>query len=466
MKFGSLFTGIGGFDLGFERAGLSCAWQCEIDRAASSILARHWGNLFNYHDVKKISRSGSAAAGVDVLCGGFPCQDLSVAGRRAGLAGARSGLWWQFRRIARRLRPQFVVIENVPGLLSSNEGRDFAVLLRGLVKLGYGLAWRVLDSQYDRVAQRRRRVFIVGSLGDGRAAQILFEPESLRWNSAPRREAGQKPAPTLGCGPVSGGRKYGTDADSCESLIVGTMRGNGDAHSGFEHGDGIVVGTLTPGAHPGGFNGQDAYSGHIVPIPFDTTQITSKGNYSNPQPGDPCHPLAAGMHAPAIAHTLRAEGFDASARDATDSTLIPVGIDGSGLGFALRSSASHSGDKGDGGMNVTTVVHAYGISSDCLDRSGEGAGGTAGERSGLGIVADQSPTLRAKGSSAVGGTMGVRRLTPRECERLQSFPDDWTRWTASGKEQADGPRYKQLGNAVTVNVAQWLGKRILSVLSV
>ena len=187
LTFGSLFSGIGGFDLGFENAGMKCLWQCEIDTAARSVLTRRFGVPI-YDDVRSV---GTGTPTVDLVCGGFPCQDVSVAGKRAGLAGKRSGLWFEFHRILAELRPRWVVVENVPGLLSSNGGRDFAVILRGLVELGYGVAWRILDAQYFGVAQRRRRVFVVGSLGSGRAAEILFERESLSGNTAPRRETGE-----------------------------------------------------------------------------------------------------------------------------------------------------------------------------------------------------------------------------------------------------------------------------------
>jgi len=186
MRFGSLFSGIGGFDRGFERIGMSCAWQVENDRSCQKVLAHHWPNVKRYGDIREVVDLEP----VDLICGGFPCQDLSVAGGRAGLAGERSGLWHEFHRILTECRPRWAVVENVPGLLSSNGGRDFAVILRGLVECGYGVAYRILDAQYFGVAQRRRRVFIVGSLGDGRVAQALFESEGLPGHTPPRRQEG------------------------------------------------------------------------------------------------------------------------------------------------------------------------------------------------------------------------------------------------------------------------------------
>lgn len=180
ITFGSLFSGIGGFDLGFERAGMVCAWQVEFDKNCQNILRKHWSETELFDDVRTAGKHNLEP--VDVICGGFPCQDVSIAGKRAGLAGERSGLWSEFARIIDELEPKWVVIENVPGLLSSNRGRDFATVVRWLAERGYGVAWRILDSQYFGVAQRRRRVFIVASFGDGRTADVLFESEGMRWD--------------------------------------------------------------------------------------------------------------------------------------------------------------------------------------------------------------------------------------------------------------------------------------------
>ena len=189
MTFGSLFAGIGGFDLGFARTGMSCTWSVEIDDRCNEVRTHHWPDVRQYKDVKDVGQNNLEP--VDVICGGFPCQDLSVAGRRAGLAGERSGLWWEFHRIIEELSPRWVIIENVPGLLSSSKGRDMGTIIGALGKLGYGWAYASLDAQYFGVAQRRRRVFIVGCLGNWRgAAEVLFEPESGKRDSAPSRETG------------------------------------------------------------------------------------------------------------------------------------------------------------------------------------------------------------------------------------------------------------------------------------
>lgn len=212
MRFGSLFAGLGGFDLAFERAEMQCAWQVEIDRDCNRVLAHHWPDVPRYEDVRTVG--GQNLAPVDVICGGFPCQDISVAGRRAGLAGERSGLWYQFARIIAELTPRWVCVENVPGLLSSNRGRDMGAILWTLGQLGYGWAYRVCDAQYWGVAQRRRRVFIVGCLGDAkRAAKVLFEPESCCGDSPPRSKAGAAVGPLLGSG-AGTARPGGINAES------------------------------------------------------------------------------------------------------------------------------------------------------------------------------------------------------------------------------------------------------------
>jgi len=187
----SLFTGVGGFDLGLERAGHRIVAQCEADEKARAVLRRHWPDVPIYDDVATYEPTESA----DLVAGGFPCQDLSVAGKRAGLAGERSGLFFEAARISDLVLGDggFVLIENVPGLLSSNGGRDFGVVLSTLADLGFhDLAWRVLDSRFFGVPQRRRRVFILARRSGGRrAAEVLLEPESGGGNHQACRKAGK-----------------------------------------------------------------------------------------------------------------------------------------------------------------------------------------------------------------------------------------------------------------------------------
>jgi DNA (cytosine-5)-methyltransferase 1 len=247
MRFGELFAGIGGFGLGFERAGMVAAWQVEIDETCCRVLERHWPKVERLHDVRSVR--GNELQPVDLICGGFPCQDLSVAGRREGLVGERSGLWFEFHRILAESRPRWVVVENVPGLLSSNDGRDFAAVIHGLVELGYGVAWRVFDAQFFGVAQRRRRVFIVGSLGDGRAAEVLFESESGGGHSPESGETGARVAASLTAGSHGAGSNGpGRRREDDENLVVGTVRQRGyPDHVGDE--DKLIVAATLQSQH-------------------------------------------------------------------------------------------------------------------------------------------------------------------------------------------------------------------------
>lgn len=282
------------------------------------------------------------------------------------MADERGNLALEYLRLADRLRPRWLLWENVPGVLSSNGGRDFGSFLGGLVQLGYGFAYRVLDAQFFGLAQRRKRVFVVGYSGDWRrAAAVLFEPASLRRNSAPRREAGERTSPTLSARTSAGGG-LGTDHDLNGGLITGTLLNNGKA--------------------AGSATSQDAANGLLV------------------------------------AHTLRGIGFDASE-------------DGTGRG--------------------TPLVPVHAIQAGAL-RENPMSG-----PDGVGVQESIAYTLEARAEvQAMQVGQAVRRLTPRECERLQGFPDDWTQIPYRNKPAADGPRYQALGNSMAVPVMRWIGARI------
>ncbi len=196
MRFVSLFAGVGGFDLGLERSGHTCVGQVEIDKHAQSVLARHWPDVPKHDDVTtaidwadEIGLTGN----VDLVAGGFPCQDLSVAGKRAGLDGKRSGLFYDALAFAKAVKAKTILLENVPGLLSSNKGRDFGVLLTELADAGYSnIEWRILNSQFFGVAQRRRRVFIVASVGTEPFRTVLSERESSTGDSEKGDQEGQE----------------------------------------------------------------------------------------------------------------------------------------------------------------------------------------------------------------------------------------------------------------------------------
>lgn len=370
MRYVSLFSGIEAASVAWGPLGWEPVAFAEIEPFCCAVLAERFPNVPNLGDVAKTDWSEYAGS-VDVVVGGSPCQSFSIAGRREGLAGA-SGLMWEYVRAVREIRPRWLVWENVPGALSSSGGEDFRCLLLELDALGYGLAWDVLDAQFFGLAQRRERLFVVGRLGDvGRAAEVLFEPEEMRWDNPPSRAKRQELA-------------------------------------------------LAARAGAGGDGGRDS-AGVLA---FDTTQVTSPRNGSNPQFGDPCHTLSAAAHVPVIAF---------NAGNANDVACAGAGPEG--LCPTLRSSPS--------GTNQVPVIA---FSRD-----------VSGSRGG------PSPD---SGPSAVTDGYVVRRLMPVECERLQGFPDGWTRVPWRGKpaeECPDTPRYKALGNSMAVPVMRWIGERIAMV---
>lgn len=213
----SLFSGVGGFDLALEQNGVKVVATCEIDKHAQKILTRHFPNTQLFTDVSTLTGEELFNAGFvperGILTGGFPCQDVSVAGRRAGLTRAdgthtRSGLFWEVVRILEETKARYFVLENVPGLLTSNNGLDFATILCALQNIGYlRVAWRILDAQFSGVPQRRRRVFIVGSLGNDGASpsEILAIAQGRSRYLEASQQKGQKTSRKVGASSDDGG---------------------------------------------------------------------------------------------------------------------------------------------------------------------------------------------------------------------------------------------------------------------
>lgn len=245
MEFtaGSLFSGGGGMDLGLEQAGIKIEWQVEIDEYRRSILAKHWPDTPRHSDIKGVT--GRELKQVDLICGGFPCQDLSVAGKRSGLKGERSGLFFELARVVEVRKPQWILIENVPGLLSQDEGEAMGQVIETFSELGYGLSWRVLDSQYFGVPQRRRRVYIVGHLGEECPPEILFEPESGEGDPPEGGKTGKDVAFSLAASARGTGDQHGNVWNS--TYVVAHALRAADGHHGYssprgDGGDNLVVG--------------------------------------------------------------------------------------------------------------------------------------------------------------------------------------------------------------------------------
>ena len=416
MRYLSVCSGIGSDAVAWHPLGWETAAFAEIDGHASAILQHHFPDIPNHGDFTNIEAAQYGP--VDLLAGGTPCQSFSVAGLRGGLDDDRGNLALEFCRLAARCLPRWIVWENVPGVLSSNRGRDFGALVRALEELGYYVCWRVLDAQHVRVEshpravpQRRKRVFLVGYFGDWRPpVAVLLEPEGLRGDSPPRREAGQAPAPTLDARTTGGGGAWGTDF----------LCGGGAVAFGRNNTSGPIDTSHALSAH-GGPHGRLDFETETF-IAFDTTQITHPENRSNPQPGDPCPSLAPSAHAPAIAFSCKDHGADAG-------EVAPT----------LRAMPHDKSHANAGGQ----VAVAFDPRQDPLI-SGDVTGPLDTKMPGPALVRD----------------FAVRRITPLEAERLMGLPDGWTAILYRGKPMADGPRYRLIGNGIAINCLRWIGERI------
>jgi DNA (cytosine-5)-methyltransferase 1 len=423
MKFLSVCSGIEAASVAWNPLGWEAEALSEIEPFPCQVLKHHYPHVPNLGDMTKFKEWNLGP--IDLFCGGTPCQSFSVAGLRKGLDDPRGNLMLTYLAIADKFRPRWLVWENVPGVLSSNGGRDFGSFLGGLGQLGYGFAYRVLDAQYFGVAQRRKRVFVVGYLGDWRpAAAVLFERDSLCGNPAPSREKGKD---TSFCLTRGSSQRFDAESETMipmavpevmATLLSSTAGISRPGNAVTEHetyipmqaipidsmnhlgrnSENHSLGDFVPGAPSYTLTKQHSHA-VAQPIPFDTTQITSSKNFSKPKTGDPCHPLASGAHAPAIA--------------------------------LAENTIGRKPENGGNGDGFTEGGPMY--------------------------------TLNATGVHGVSTKLAVRRLTPVECERLQGFPDHYTDIKPKGKPTPDGPRYKALGNSWAVPVARWIGERIMMV---
>lgn len=406
MRLASVCSGIGGAELAFTGIA-SHVFASETEAFPRAVLRHHFPGLHVYGDFRDIPAD---AGPVDVLAGGTPCQSFSVAGLRRGLADERGNLALEYLRLVDRIRPRWVLWENVPGVLSSDGGRDFGAFLGGLGDCGYGWAYRCLDAAHFGLAQRRKRVFVVGCAGDWRrAAAVLFEPASLRGDTAPGRATRQGTAPTLASRASAGGG-LGTDFDCDGGLIAFDARNNGT-------GD---VSTPLQSA-----SGRQSYSLNKQPL------LAYGGNNTAGSIG--------------VATAVRSHNGSGWHGDFDSETFI-----------AYRLHA-------DGSMAMTGNGNAAAAAPVDVARSLDTCGGfTAGQ--GGNLIAH---SLRADGFDAsedgtplVAQRSQVRRLTLTECERLMGVPDGYTAIMFRGKPAADGPRYRALGNAFAIPVVRWIARRI------
>jgi len=443
MKYGSVCSGVEAASVAWHPLGWEPQWFSEIEKFPSAVLANHYPDVPNFGDMTKFKEWPNDRS-IDLLVGGTPCQSFSVAGLRKGLDDPRGNLMLTYLAIAERYRPRWLVWENVPGVLSSNKGRDFGTFLGALGKLNYGFASRVLDAQYFGVAQRRKRVFVVGYLGDWRpAAAVLFERESLSGNTAPRRTPGQSIAPTVTQGPPFS--RTGNERVECEAIVpvvpevagsLDTECGGGKlTHQSAKNGHLIlereVMGTLTARMFAA-LGARDVEEGALHPVAFDA--------YNQEVTGDVSKTVAARTD-----------------QDTASCIAFPAEMSGTQSASTTELSPSLA-------VTHTTAV-ALPLNTQIVTR-GEALG--KGTGFGLGSETDPSYTLQAAHSHAVyeSSDSAVRRLTPTECERLQGFPDNYTKIAWRGKildDCPDGPRYKAMGNSMAVPVMRWIGERINAV---
>ena len=466
MKVLSLFSGVGGFDVGLENAGMETVFQCEWDKHANSILYKHWPDVPKWDDVSTLTGKHILAHApvIDVVAWGSPCQDLSVAGKRAGLEGGRSGLFHEGIRIIKELQeetngqyPRISIWENVVGALNSNRGADFGIILNEMAEAGaVAVEWSVLDAQYFGIPQRRRRVFVIAIFDPVLASRcpspLLPVSESLPGHLAKgkskRKSAARTATESIGtegetvggltvCDLVKGQTSHQALEQNFLQVVENRQPFSSSSFAGYEEG----VGTLrsTGGDLGGG-------SETLVTEPFvkssraqtsedSETWIPGEVNYTEPVQTLGARMGTGGNNVPMLAFDTQF-GSNANVTEEVSPTLkasqqspsVAYGITGNAIGRQDHNGPNGPSHTPEGGPMFTltsTDIHA--------------------------VAYDAEPT------------MAVRRLTPLECERLMGWPDDHTRYRADGTEQADTHRYKQCGNGVASPVAQWIAKHILAI---
>lgn len=574
LTFGSLFAGVGGIDLGLERTGRwECRFQVEWDSACQQTLAYWWPEVPRWSDVAETS--GRDLPPVDLITFGSPCQDLSNAGKRAGLEGSRSSMFFEAVRIIKEMRdvtngtfPRFALWENVAGALTSNRGRDFGVVLDSLADIGaVALEWHLMDSQFFGVPQRRRRVFVLACfdpavadrggreilpVGEGRSRHPQKGRQSGAGSAGEAEDRSRDHLPFVldhACLSQGLNAKYNFVADQRDvmpcliaggphgvgqpvvSLIDGTrvndVRVYGEPVQTLQERMGTggntvpmvtidsgehqmeqttladVCGTLSPGASPGGLNGQDAYTGQLIIVeptadePQPSILGSSHTQGLDPQPSETAWPTLrseGGGHAvmvdaegeaylfqqnqrnevrimPGYAGSLSATAgmnntnYVVQTADAEHQslpfvfqpgTMIRQGMPGSEETVPTLRAQVKGGDNAP--HVLTDADGAFGIQATIIGRQDHNG------PQGSGIAPPGTPmfTLNTVDRHAVAlpQSVIVRRLTPIECERLQGWPDNHTLPRADGKTNPDSTRYRMVGNGVTSNVAEFIGRHL------
>lgn len=406
FRYVSIFSGVEAATLAWEPLGWEPVAFSEIEPFPCAVLAERWPDVPNLGDITKIDWKDKIDGAIDLVVGGSPCQSFSVAGKREGLKGA-SGLMFEYIRCVQELRPNWFLWENVPGALTSEDGGAFGQLLSEMDELGYSLAWRVLDAQFFGVAQRRRRLFLVGHLGAESPAEVLFEPGCLSGNPQSSREKRKELARRAGRSAACAGFKYSA-VPRANTIGYAEEQAN----------------TLTA----------DWHAPAVLPLNCADRQGMAFSQYGTE-----------------IAGCLTARGDSSPCADRGQNIVCMTGtqahchISDEIAGCLTAHMGKDDAPVVVGDLNAHTAI----CRNVCptLKCGGDGAM-VASE------VADKPAGVNP---------MLVRRLTPLECERLQGFPDGHTLIGWKGKpadDCPDGPRYKAIGNSMAVPVMRWIGRRI------
>lgn len=522
LTFGSLFAGVGGFDIGLEKAGWQCKWQVEWDAHCQQTLSYHWPDIPKYWDVSEVS--GYELFPVDVITFGSPCQDLSVAGKRAGLEGGRSGLFFEAIRIIKEMQhatggafPRWAIWENVVGALSSRNGDDFEAVLKEMADLGSDFVeWAVLDAQFFGVPQRRRRVFVVAGINPPESArsagQILAVGESRRGNSPKGKSARKGTAGTaaesLGISSVSAAvtSKWakgtgGPAGDETQNLVLPDIfvmdraafnQGENAKYPALIEQSETMPTIVARGPHAVGYSAEIAptlRSGGDGGVPssrgehlvvqgeihsFDTLFGSNAGVYENVSPplkatqGPPS--ISANIQDPMVLDGTRVDDVRVYQDGMTPTLKNRMGTGGNNVPFlAIPIQDGRELEKHQNGMGIAEE----GSPAYTLDQTGAQAVAYSirEDAKANNFSATEIQTARALQSlqpsvqshhaqTFIASPMTVRRLTPTECERLMGWPDNHTLHRADGKTNSDTTRYKMCGNGVASPVAQWIATRI------
>ena len=436
LKYASVCSGVEAPSQAWEEFGWEAQWFSEIEDFPSKVLAHHYPNVPNLGDMTKlVNNEVFNARDIQLLIGGTPCQSFSVAGLRKGLEDPRGNLALEFVRILSIKKPKWFIWENVPGVLSSGGGRDFASIIGAFAKIGYGVSWRVLDAQFFGVPQRRRRVFVVGYFGNWRPSwRVLFERESLSGDSKKSSEEREG---------ITGDTKSGARKASNGGLTISGKN---------------TFPTLTAAQDSKMWLGnQEAFSGD-----YFIAQSVSENQRAEVILSDKTGALNTGGGKPG-------QGYPCVIRYSKSHRInhIEQRVDVDGTTNTLST--------GEGCSNQSSqnlVLSQGGLKTNCLTSS-YGAVGADFETKPLVFTQNDyardcfeglAPTIRSGGDGGIPQLcattkLGVRRLTPLECERLQGFKDNWTNIPGA----TNSKRCKACGNSMAVPVIKWLGKRIMEV---